>query len=226
MSFVVPGLPTDCCALLDERSSPDFRAVFGTLVAAASDVAVAVTRVRLTTLDLTAPELGHVESMRVIVAELSALALDAEARLLRSDPRRAERVALYRGLLESGRLEVRAAPLGGWSPDFTVFSDAGGPGALLVGGHWFERPFHRGPSLASLHRGDAARLAARRHAELWDRAHDIGPALWSILSRAERSGRLMETVAGTVTEDSRKAYQSESAGPTVDRHRPGSRLTR
>ena len=88
-------------------------------------------------------------------------------------------------MLESGRLQVRTAPLAGWSPDFTVFSDAAGPSAVLTGFHWFERPYpHRGPALSSLHFADAARVTSRRHAELWQTAHDIGPAVWSILSKA------------------------------------------
>ncbi len=90
-------------------------------------------------------------------------------------------------MLEAGRLEVRSAPLGGWSPDFTVFVDGEGPRAVLVGFHAFERPYpHRGPALASVHGDDAARLAATRHRELWESAHDVGPALWSILSRAAK----------------------------------------
>jgi hypothetical protein len=197
MSFEISGLDwSGGGALLDERSRPDFRRVFGALAAGATEIRVAVTRVRLATLDLERTELTGVESMRVLVAELNALTLDAEARLLRSDPERAARVALYRGLLESGRLEVRSAPLGGWAPDFTVFTDAHGPGAVLVGRHWFERPYVRGPAFTSVHRGDAARLAARRHDQLWDRAHDVGPAVWSILSRAERSARLAELSTG------------------------------
>jgi hypothetical protein len=197
MSFEIPGLDRSArAALLDERTRPDFRRVFGALLSGATEIAVAVTRVRLSTLDLERAELTRVESMRVLVAELNALALDAEARLLRSDPGRSSRVALWRSLLESGRLEVRSAPLGGWSPDFTVFSDADGPGAVLAGRHWFERPYVRGPAFASVHEGDAARLAARRHDELWSRAHDVGPAVWSILSRADRSARLAELSTG------------------------------
>ena len=150
-------------------------------------MAVAVTRVRLSTLDLTEEDVQGLVSMRVLLAEVNALTLDAEARILRADPRRAHRVELYRRLLESGRLEVRSAPLGGWSPDFTAFSGMEGPSAVLIGFHWFERPYpHRGPAFTALHRGSPARLAADRHAELWEQAHDVGPAIWSILSKASR----------------------------------------
>ncbi|MDA1102114.1 MAG: hypothetical protein O2956_00760 [Gemmatimonadetes bacterium] len=182
---------------MDERGRPDFRDVFGALARRSTDVATAVTRVRLSTLDLDAAEVERVESFRVLVTELNALTLDAEARLIQADPRRAPRVELLRGMLESGRLEVRSAPLGGWSPDFTVFSGTLGPDAVLLGFHWFERPYpHRGPALTGLHFGDSARLAARRHRELWERAHDVGPAVWSILSKAERGARLSRPSTG------------------------------
>ena len=59
---------------------------------------------------------------------------------------------------------------------------------MLSGFHWFERPYpHRGPALASLHVGEAAARAAKRHHELWERAHDVGPTIWSILSKARRA---------------------------------------
>ena len=191
MDPLLPGLSAAPAVLVDERSRPDFRDVFGALATRSIDIATAVTRVRLSTLDLTASELGHVEHFRVLIAELNALTLDSEARLIGSDPRRAPRVELLCGLLESGRLEVRSAPLGGWAPDFTVFSEASGPTAVLTGFHWFERPYpHRGPAFAALHFEDAARLALRRHEGLWSKAHDVGPAVWSILSKASRAKRL------------------------------------
>ncbi len=194
---LLPGLAACPSIFLDERGRPDFRDVYGALVSRSVDVAVAVTRVRLTTLDLSAEELDGVESLRVLVTELNALTLDAEARLIRSDPRRASRVPMFRAMLESGRLEVRSAPLGGWSPDFTVFSDLARPRAVMIGKHWFERPHpHRGPALAAVHFDDAARLAARRHGRLWERAHDVGPAVWGILSKAERTGRIVPVAAG------------------------------
>lgn len=192
-----PGLASEPAILLDERSRPDFRSVFGKLAGGSTDIAVAVTRVRLSTLDLTPDEIENVEAMRVLLTELNALTLDAEARLIRADPTRAWRVQLFRQMLEERRLEIRSAPLGGWSPDFTVFSDRSGPRAVLTGFHWFERPYpHRGPALASLHFGDAARTGARRHLEVWEKAHDVGPAVWSILSKAERVGRIRSSATG------------------------------
>jgi hypothetical protein len=187
MEPILPGLSPAPAYLLDERGRPDFRDVFGALAFRATHVLTAVTRVRLSTVDLREEHLPDLEAMQVLVSEMSALHLDAEARALLQIPGRAHNVRFLVGMLEAGRLEVRSAPLGGWSPDFTVFVDGEGPRAVLVGFHAFERPYpHRGPALASVHGDDAARLAATRHRELWESAHDVGPALWSILSRAAK----------------------------------------
>jgi hypothetical protein len=190
MDAIVPGLVTEPAAVFDERGRPDFREVFGALAARATDIATAVTRVRLTTVDLTPLELGSLEHFRVLIAELSALRLDAEARAIQADPKRAPNADMLRRLLEAGTLEVRSSPLAGWSPDFTVFAGPNGPAVVLIGFHSFERPYpHRGPALAAVHSGDAARLAARRHEEIWEHAHDVGPAIWSILSKARSRSR-------------------------------------
>jgi hypothetical protein len=197
MGQTLSGLASSPGALFDERGRPDFRDVFGALASSSIDVATAVTHVRLSTVDLGADELAGVEHFRVLVAELSAIRLDREARAIQADPRRAPRAELLRSMLESGRLEVRSAPLAGWSPDFTVFSDRNGPTAVLAGYHWFQRPYpHRGPAISTLHEGDAARLAARRHQELWERAHDVSPAVWNILSKAHRAAQSAALQAG------------------------------
>ena len=171
--------------MIDEYGRPDFRDVFGQLARRSEAISAAVTRVRITTVDLTREELAGVSSLRVLVAELNALRLDGEARALRTEPRRWSNVERLREMLESGRLEVRSAPLGGWSPDFTVFAFGGAAHSVLTGFHSFERPYpHRGPALASIHAGDAARLAAKRFEDVWGSAHDVGPAVWSILAHA------------------------------------------
>ena len=194
---ILPGLGLGPAAFFDERGRPDFRDVFGALISRSTDVATAVRRVHLSTVDLSRAELGRLEHFRVIVAELNALRLDAEARHLELDPRRAPNANLLRELLESGRLEVRSSPLAGWMPDFSVFSGAERPEALLIGLHRFERPYpHRGPAFASVHGPDCARVALGRHEEMWERAHDVGPAIWSILSKAHRSARAIREATG------------------------------
>lgn len=206
----MPGLPSALVpshgTLIDERRRPDFRDVFGSLARDASAICTAVTRIRLTTLDLSAEELREVTDFKVLVSELSALRLDGEARALSAEPRRAANVGLLLDMLESGRITVRSAPLGGWSPDFTVFYEDGVPTWVVTGFHWFERPYpHRGPALAALLGGDAPRLAAKRFDELWESAHDVGPAVWTILARAgwRSGGTSIPAAAAATRSDSR-----------------------
>ena len=117
MEPILPGLAYGPSVLLDERERPDFAQVFGALARRSVDIATAVRRVRLSALDVGADELEQAESVRVLVSELNALTLGAEARLIQSDLRRAPRVALFRAMLEEGRLVLPAGPLGGWRPD-------------------------------------------------------------------------------------------------------------
>jgi len=188
-SGLIPGIDRAPGVLLDERDRPDFRDVFGSLARSATRIWTAVTRVRLSTMDLGNEELSGVDDFRVLVAELNALDLQAEVRSLQVDPRRSANLGFLLKLLEERRLAVRAAPLAGWSPDFTVFSGADGPRTVLIGTHWFGRPYpHPGPVLAGLHGGEAAHLTAGRHVELWDRAHDVGPAVRGILTEGWHGG--------------------------------------
>ncbi len=174
-------------ALLDERSEPDFRRVFTSLLGRASATWSALTRVRLAGLDLREREVRRDGSLRVLLAQVGIhdLRLDADAAL--SDADRGESIRLLVRLVREGRLEVRSAPLAGWTPDFTVFHRAGGPWALLAGHHWFSRPYpHRGPAFASLHGSGAALRAAARFMEVWETAHDISLPILGVLEEAER----------------------------------------
>lgn len=172
--------------LFDERARPAFGEVYGTLLQRALRVDVALTRIRLSTLDLGRRHLEGLRSLRLLLAEVSVVHLDLEAHavMLRSDKR--EILRTLTGLLSEGVIEVRSSPLAGWTPDFSVFHSANGPSSVLLGFHWFEQPFpHRGPALAALHGPEAASLALHRFEEAWGRAHDIGAAVLSILERAE-----------------------------------------
>lgn len=180
-----PDLPH----LLDERSEPTFRQVYASLARRAYAIDTAVAAIRLTGIDLTHGELDGVERIRLLVARVDALALRAEAEGLLAEPRRALTLRHLVQRLRDGRLLVRSAPLAGWTPDFTVFRRSGEARSLLVGLHWFARPFpHRGPALASVHGPAGAALAGRRFEELWGRAHDIGPAVLNLLRRADERG--------------------------------------
>jgi hypothetical protein len=171
-------------ALIDERSQPDFRGIFGFLCSRSVEVDVALTRIRLSTLDLDAAEVARLRRLRLLLAEVNAVTLDVEAHALLCDERRGRTLRHLGTLLAGKRIEIRAAPLAGWSPDFTVFCSESGPEAVLLGYHWFQRPFpHRGPALAGLHGPGDARRVRIRFEEAWGRAHDISPAILGILER-------------------------------------------
>jgi hypothetical protein len=168
--------------LIDERSDPDFRTLFGTLTENAVRIDVAVTRIRLGAVDLSSRETRSVEELRVLVAEVNASIMSTEVATVLVDERRATNIRLLARLIGEKRLSVRSAPLAGWAPDFSVFHGRSGPSALLLGPHWFERPYpHHGPAFASLHGAAGAALAGERFERLWERAHDIGPAIQNIL---------------------------------------------
>jgi hypothetical protein len=198
-------LPT----LLDERSRPDFRETYGALVSRARRLDVALTRLRLSTLDLTEAEVGRLARVRLLLAQVSAVALDAEAHAVLHRSDRAENLRRLAALLHTGRIEVRSAPLAAWSPDFSVFSGDDGPVAVIVGPHRFERGGFGGPSLASVHGPDGAGRTLARFEDVWAAAHDISPAVTGILVRAERGVALRgaETSIGTTISDPRTSRE-------------------
>ena len=178
-------------ALLDERSAKSFRAVFGDLLSRSCFVDAAILRVRLGAVDLSARELRGLHRLRVLVAEVNAQTVEGEAYALVMDPVKRENLTRVLTLLQTGVMEIRSAPLGGWSPDFTVFSQVQGPQALLLGLHWFHRPFpHRGPAWAARFGAEEAQRAHARFRELWAGAHDIGPAVLRLMERTRVRGAL------------------------------------
>jgi len=180
----MPDEPT-APALLDERSPTPFRSLFGRLLVENTQLDTAILRVRLSGVDLSAKEARGLERLRILVAHVNAQTLEEEAYALLMDPQRRETLARVEGLLRSGRMELRSAPLAGWSPDFSVFSGPRGPAALLLGLHWIQRPFpHRGPAWLASFGPEEARQGKRRFDELWSGAHEIGPAILKLLERA------------------------------------------
>lgn len=177
------GLPH----LFDERSDPDFRAVFGLLARRAGSLDAAVAHIRITGLDLRPEELRSLDRIRVLLAGLNGVTLRSEAEATLADPAKASNLRNLVSLMEEGRIEVRSAPLAGWAPDFTVFHRKGRPWTLLVGPHWFARPYpHRGPALASLHGPGASARTAVRFSQLWLSGHDVGTPILDLLHDAER----------------------------------------
>ena len=171
--------------LIDERSPIPFRALFGRFLSSSTELDTAILRVRLSGVDLSARELSGLRRLRILVAEINAKTLEEEAFALFMDPRKRETLDRIQGLLHGGRLELRSAPLAGWSPDFSIFSDPRGPRALFLGLHWMLRPFpHRGPAWLACFGPEEAHRGHQRFEELWENAHEIGPAVLRLLERA------------------------------------------
>lgn len=154
--------------LIDDRSRPTLRAIIGRLLLAAAAADIAVGHIRLAALDLSDAELGAVRRARILIARLDAGALDDIAAAAPSpDP-------LLR-FLRSGRVEVRSAGAGAWSPDFSIYRGAQTGDACLIGAHWFRVPVvSAGPSFtALLTEPDAVARALDRFETLWRRSHDV-----------------------------------------------------
>ena len=182
---MIGDLPVPVPLLLDERSSTPFRAVFGHLLSRSTHLDTAILRIRLSGVDLSAQEMTGLHRLRILLADINAQTLEEEAFALLMDPGKRKRLRRIQGLLGDGTLEIRAAPLAGWSPDFSIFSDHSGPQALLMGLHWIQRPFpHRGPAWMASFGPPEARKGLERFNELWNGAHEIGPPIFKLLKRA------------------------------------------
>jgi hypothetical protein len=174
--------------VLDERSRPHLRARVGQLLAGADEAAFAVRRIRLAVLDLTDEEIGGLGRCRVLLGHLDATTL-MEATEGVAPPSLAPALGRLLRWVASGRLEVRSAGLSAWTPDFGVVtrsSDRTG----LVGSIQFGNPdLVIGPAFTIVTRdvGATARLLARFD-ELWDRSHDVLPAIRGVLERAHAMG--------------------------------------
>jgi len=168
----------------DEHSTRPLRAVIGELLQRSSTADLALGRVRLAALDLTAAEVRGPNRCRVLLGQLDAATL-VEATLTDASSRRDAMLRLAHWL-EGGRLEVRSAGIGLWTPDFSIFRDAGGTTTCLLGAHYFGSPqLTVGPSFTAVLRAvpDGA-LLQRRFDEAWARGHDVAPAILDVIRRA------------------------------------------
>lgn len=205
----------------DERTRGGFRGRFGILARRALTIDVAATRVRLSLVDLRTSELSKLTRMRVLLAELNAFRMAAEAEAALGDVERTAALDLLLKLLAQGRIRVRSAPMGGWAPDFSVFADGSGPFAALVGVHSFMRPApFPGPLFYSQHGPDAAAAARGRFEEVWDRSHDVSAAITRLLGRVTDPA-LDQGALGDVAEVGKPLEPqgdicSESGGVAVD----------
>lgn len=171
--------------LMDERSRRPFRWAFGQLLQRSTALDTAMHRIRLSGVDLSSAEVRGISRMRILVADINARTLEEEAFALLRDPDRHANLTRILSLLEEGRMELRSAPLAGWSPDFSVFHGKEGPMGIILGLHWIQRPFpHRGPAWAMTFGPAEALVGSRRFEELWRGAHEIGPAIRRLLEGA------------------------------------------
>ncbi len=162
-------------ALFEDGGRPSLRDAIGGLLAASRTAAFAVSRMRISGLDLTPAEIGAVARCRVLVRRVDADML-MEASEHAGDAARRRDLEVLGAFLASGRVEVRAAGVLGWVPDFSIFRPAD---VVLVGAHYFGRPYPMaGPSLTGLLRDPAAvALAERRFDALWADARDVLPTV-------------------------------------------------
>lgn len=143
---------------------------------------VALTRLRIATLRLDATDLGGVRRLRLVLAELTTAAWEVETHRALLNPRREPMLRTLISGIRRGTVEVRAAPLAGWSPDFTVFHPDEGLSAALLGPHWLEpNPGSRGPRFGFLVAGREATRVADRFERVWADAYDVGPAVGRLL---------------------------------------------
>jgi hypothetical protein len=170
--------------IIDEHAQPPLRRRLGRLLHDAHYADFAVTRIRIAGIDLDDDEIAGLTRCRVLVAHLNAdtLAEAADAGMLRPEHRRNLRVLLR--FVDSGRLQLRAAGVGAWVPDFSVFH--GDADALILGAHYFGRTYPAvGPSFTCITRETAAvRTAARRFEDLWHEGRDVLPAIRGTLELA------------------------------------------
>jgi len=161
--------------VLDELATPPLRLVIGSLLSRSVRAHVALEHVRLAAVDLTAPELNRV-NCRMLMGRLDVEALSELATASQAAPR----LRALGDFLQSGRLELRAAGLLRWRPDFAVFELPPPHGAVaLVGALYFSNAaVVGGPALTCIICAPAAvERLRRRFEDLWNRARDVGDVL-------------------------------------------------
>lgn len=158
--------------LLDEGTAPPLRLVLGTLLSRADHADVAIAQVRLAHVDLVELELQRVRC-RLLLGHLDVAALAA---LGPSSAEARGRLLAIARFLDSGRLDIRAAGLLRWKPDFSVYRlPAPHDAVALVGAHYFIDPdVVGGPALTCVLRTPVSvQRVQRRFAELWHQARDV-----------------------------------------------------
>ena len=175
--------------LFDDAARPPLRQRIGDLLATCAHAEIAVGHIRLAALDLTEEETRSVRRCRILLGRLEVRALTDFGY---ADPAADERMAALLAFLESGRVQVRSAGLGAWSPDFSIYR--GAPAAdpvCLLGAHYFrEPPSSNGPSFTALLTDPfSTAIALARFETLWARGHDVlEPVVSAVHRRQSFSG--------------------------------------
>ena len=160
--------------LIDERDALALRTLIGRLLSSAGRADIALTHLRLAGVDLDDSEFT-VHKCRLMIAQFNAeqVASAYQSRTLA-------------GIAESGRLEMRTAPHHVWHPDFSIFHDLpDGPDVLLLGAHYFGRPYALfGVALTAVTTDPAdVHRASIRFEELWNAGYDVLPVIHDALRR-------------------------------------------
>lgn len=176
--------------LMDDRADPPLRDLIGGLLARATTADFAISRMRLDGLDLGGGELGGIQRCRVLMGRLDARALDELMGGNNPGSARLHHLQALREFLASGRVEIRAAGVVAWNPDFSILDglrDAPASAIALVGAHYFLRPYPiEGVALTMMIRAPTAigRLRARFD-ELWEEGYDVGEVVRAALDHLE-----------------------------------------
>ena len=170
------------------------RSLIGDLLQRSRTADLALARVRLAALDLTEAEVRGPARCRVLLGQLDAsMLVDATAAhdTAADYSRRREALLRLADWLASDRLEVRSAGIGLWTPDFSIFRDPADATTCLLGAHYFGSPqLTMGPSFTAVfHGADDAALLQLRFEEVWDRGHDVSPAILEVLERTAEEVR-------------------------------------
>ena len=172
--------------LIDEHSNPPLRTILGGCLRTATTADIAIRKLRLAGLDLSASETGRLRLCRILVGEFDAAMLGDVAAGSASV---SGQLALLAGFARSGRLQMRTAPHHIWNPDFSIFSDlAGAEGLALLGAHYFGRPYPLFGLVFTLATRDADHIALcrQRFEEIWQAGYDVLPAVVDTLEHLQQ----------------------------------------
>jgi hypothetical protein len=161
-------------SLIDELAEPPLRFIIGSLLGRCDSADIAVSHMRLAMLDFAESELRRVRRCRILLGRLDARSLGGGSPLPHDLP--TARALLH--FVRSDRVEIRAAGLASWAPDFSVYRQVDRPEGkrvCLIGAHYFREPAAvNGPSFTACIDDDVAvDLVCSRFEQIWDAGYDV-----------------------------------------------------